>query len=208
MTTPLVAGYDATHANAGHLPAGHQAAGYTTGTPDIQWTAADWTAHPGAVRICQDFSASDITADVLDVERGAATNGIAGHWYSLAARAWRAAARPGQRRPAIYTSASNVTPLVNALIAAGVTSGPGLWVASWGTLPATAGQDVADASGPFPIIGFQYASGPFYDSDWFSRAWLAGVSRTPAPVTSPAPAWVGKALADSQALTALIKANA
>jgi len=89
---------------------------------------------------------------------------------------FRSAARPGQRWPAIYTSASNVTPLVNALIAGGVTSGCGLWVANWNLTDAQAVAAVQNAAGPFPIIGVQWHSGAYYDTDVFSGAWLARVS--------------------------------
>ena len=179
----IVLAHDAIHANVSHLPPG-QAAGYTTGTPDIRWTAADWAAHPKAVRICQDAAAADTTADVLDVEFGAATNGEAGPWYKQALHSWQNATRPGQRHPAIYTSAGNVTLLVNALIGHGVSSGPGLWVANWNLSNAQAVADVIAASGPYPIVGIQYASGPFYDTSVFSGSWLAAVS---SPVQQPAP---------------------
>jgi hypothetical protein len=166
--------HDAIHANIGHLPPG-VAAGYTTGSADIRWTAADWAAHPGAVRICQD-TGSDVTADCLDVERGAATNGEAAPWFKAAEKAYLAADRPGQRSPAIYTSASNVTPLVNALTAGGVTHGAALWVANWNLSQAQAYADVVNAAGPFPIIGVQWSSGAFYDTNVFSGTWLARVS--------------------------------
>jgi hypothetical protein len=170
----VVVGHDAIHANVSRLPPG-QTAGYTTGSADIRWTAADWAAHPKGVRICQD-SGSDHTADVLDVERGAASNADACRWYPAARAAYKAAARPGQRRPAIYTSASNVTPLVNALIAAGITRGPGLWVADWDLGNAQAVADVENAAGPYPIVGVQYDNGLFYDTNVFSATWLGDVS--------------------------------
>lgn len=175
----VVVAHDVIHGNIGHLPPG-QSAGYTTGSPDIRWTASDWAAHPGAVRICQDYG-SDHTADILDVERYAATNADAAPWYRAAEAAYLAARRPGQRSPAIYTSASNVTPLVNALIAGGVTSGVGLWVANWNLTQAQAYADVVNAAGPYPIIGVQWASGTYYDTDVFSGSWLARVSAAPLP---------------------------
>jgi hypothetical protein len=178
--------HDAIHANVSHLPPG-MAAGYTTGSPDIKWTAADWHAHPGAVRIDQDAGAVDATADVLDVERGAATNGESAGWYRRALASFNAATRPGQRHPAIYTSASNVTPLVNALIAGGVTSGPGLWVANWNLSDASAVALVVAASGPYPVMGVQFASGQFYDTNVFSGTWLATVSGAAPPPADPGP---------------------
>src|SRR5262249_22872316 len=170
----VVIGRDAIHANVSHLPSG-QTAGYTTGSADIRWTLADWHAHPQGVRICQD-SGSDHTADVLDVERGAATNADACRWYPAARAAFKAAARPGPRHPAIYTSASNVTPVVNALIAAGITAGR-LWVANWNLNHDQAAAEVENASGPFPVIAVQYDNGPFYDTNVFSPEWLADVSQ-------------------------------
>ena len=180
MTIATVTVCDAIRANISHLPHG-PAAGYTTGSGIVPWGAAEWKAHPGAVRICQD-SGSDHTADVLDVERGAATNGQAAGWFKAALSNYHAAKRPGQRSPAIYTSASNVTPLVNALIAAGVTSGVGLWVANWNLSLPQAYADVVNAAGPFPIVGVQWSSGQYYDTNVFSGGWLARVSQVP-PVT-------------------------
>jgi hypothetical protein len=171
----VTAGFDAIHVNIGHLPRGAQAAGYTTGSADIRWVAADWAAHPGAVRICQD-SGSDHTADVIDVESGAATNADAAAWVPRAQAAFQAGARTGQRTPAVYTSASNVTPLVNTLIAHGIKGGVNLWVANWNLNESQAVTDVQNAAGPFPIVGVQYASGQFYDSNVFSKSWLENVS--------------------------------
>jgi len=171
----VVIGHDAIGVNVSRLPPG-QAAGYTTGTSGIAWNSSGWAAHPGAVRICQDAAASDRTADVLDVERYAATNSVAAGWCKAAQKTFFAGARPGQRSPALYTSASNVTPLVNALIAGGVTHGCGLWVANWNLSQVQAYADVVNAAGPFPIIGVQWSSGPFYDTDVFSGTWLARVS--------------------------------
>lgn len=70
MSTLLV---DATHANAGVIPAGTpKVAGYTTGTPDIAWTPADWARFPksGHVRIDQGFTwpPDPKSYDELDVE--------------------------------------------------------------------------------------------------------------------------------------------
>jgi len=82
VTSVLVC--DATHANIGQLPKGVQVAGYTTGTADIQWTAQDWAAYPDAARIDQAPAASDPTADILDIEAGAATPASAPDWVMRA----------------------------------------------------------------------------------------------------------------------------
>jgi hypothetical protein len=171
----IAVGYDATHENIAHLPKGAQAAGYSTGSAIIRWTPADWAAHPGAIRIDQDPAASDPTADVLDVENGAATVTDCPGWVIRATRGFHSAARPGQRWPAIYVNGSNIHPVANALAAAKLT-GVGLWLASWGTAEAQAIAEVNSAGGPYPLIGIQFASGGFYDTDVWSAEWLAQVS--------------------------------
>ncbi len=186
---PIIVGYDATHQNIAHLPPGQQAAGYTTGSPDIRWTAADWAAHPGALRIDQDAAASDFTADYLDVETNAATDAEVATWYKRALASYHAATRPGQRWPGFYTSASNVTPLVNALIAGGVTSGPRLIIANWNLTEPQAAAALAAAiavlasgtADPFPVTGIQFADPGPYDIDVYSSAWLHAVSAVPKP---------------------------
>jgi LysM repeat protein len=182
--TSLTIVHDAIHANITHLPPG-PSAGYTTGTPDIRWTTTDWQHHPAALRIDQDASATDHTADVLDVERGAATFADCPGWYKAALHSYTTAARPGQRHPAIYTSAASVTAVVNALNAGGVHSGPGLWVANWNLTDPQAAAEVAAAAGPYPIIGVQFHSGAFYDTSVFASAWRSAVSAVPAPPPPP-----------------------
>jgi hypothetical protein len=185
MSLPFVIGYDATHANIAHLPKG-QAAGYTTGSPDIKWTAEDWAAHPGAIRYDQDGNASDPTADILDVERGAASPAECGPWSKAAALSYATGKRPGQRMPAIYMSAGNVTTVVNALVAAGHNGGIGLIVANWSISELAAVAEVEAAAGPFPVHGIQFTDSPgFYDIAVYSTAWVNTVSGKPQP---PAPA--------------------
>ena len=179
-----VQGYDATHAGLPAVPGGAQVAGYSTGTDGsngtvpILWDAADAAAHPGWIQIDQspDLTALDEQADVLDIESGAATNTECAQWYTAALANYQSAARPGQRWPAIYTSLSNVTALVNQLIADGVTSGPRLWVAHWGISLAQAEGILSSSGGPFPIIGVQYQNGADYDYDVWLSGWLDAVS--------------------------------
>lgn len=183
-------GFDAIAQNISHLPAGHQAAGYVTGTDgtngtlDIKWSDAQLAAHPGVVQIDQSpiLTGVDETADVLDIENGAATIAEAATWYKAALANFTKAARPGQRLPAVYCSQSNVTPLVNRLIADGVPKGPCLWVANWSDTQAEAITAVLGAGGPYPIIGVQFFSGAFIDFDVFDVGWLAHVS---APTVVP-----------------------
>ncbi len=185
MTIATVTVCDATHANIAHLPHG-QAAGYATGSGDVPWGAADWAAHPGAVRIDQSPVNTPLNelCDVLDVERGAAALADCAPWCEAAAANVAAGKRPGQRHPAIYMSLSAVTPVVNALIAGGITEGPGLWIAHWGITAEQARTVVQIAGGPFPVIGVQYRNAGLYDVSVFSRPWLAAVSGD--PVVRPA----------------------
>ncbi len=184
MVTVLV--HDATGANYSHLPEG-AAAGYTTGSEGIAWTAAQFADKPGAVRIDQTPASGiwDSEADVDDYEKGAVQlNELAGRAKARMA-AFSGNLRPGQRHPAVYCSRSSVTPVVNALIAGGVTSGVGLWIADWSGTEAQAAAEVEAGSGPFPVIGRQFENNGEYDTSVLSQAWLSGVSAAPAPVITP-----------------------
>jgi hypothetical protein len=182
MTIATVTVCDATRTNISHLPKG-PAAGYSTGSGVVPWGPADWKAHPGAVRICQDPSASDTTADVLDVEAGAATIRVAAPWAEAAAAHVASGTRPGQRHPAIYMSLGIVTPVVNALVAGGIHSGVSLWVANWNLTQTEAAVLVENGGGPYPIVAVQYRNAGLYDVSIFSKPWLDQVSGD--PVTPP-----------------------
>ncbi|MGH7239246.1 MAG: hypothetical protein ACREHG_04165, partial [Candidatus Saccharimonadales bacterium] len=119
---------------------------------------------------------------VLDVEKGAATLADCPVWAKAAKANYESVARPGQRSPAIYASSSNISGVINALIAGGVDSGIGLYVANWSTSQADAEAIVNAGSGPFPVIGYQFANGPEFDSDVFSQSWL---NKTSHVVTDP-----------------------
>lgn len=179
--------YDCTGAALTNLiiPISVQMAGYMTGQPPVPWTGQQFAAHPGAIRIDQDNTAgpASATADVFDLEPGAGTLDTLPGWVHNAWQSYLAGTRPGQRKPAVYMSESNVTPVVNRLVAAGITTGVNLWVA--GTL--TADQAIAKvttASGPFPIVGWQYGFLTDHDVSIFSTTWLNDVSGKPA---APAP---------------------
>jgi hypothetical protein len=179
---PVTLAFDATHQFVSQLPKGFQACGYDTG-PGVAWTAADWAAHPGAVHIDQDPGASDFTSDILDCESGAVPVGSMEipNWAKRTTENFAAVTRPGQRRPGIYCSASNVTANVNALVAGGIKGGIGLWVADWDLSQAQAIADVLSGAGPFPLIGMQFTDDGEFDSDVFSSAWLADVSHRAPP---------------------------
>src|SRR5258708_1023383 len=126
---------------------------------------APGAAPPAPPRIAPALAASASAADYLDVETGAATDAAVATWYAHPLRHYRAAARPGPRWPGFYTSASNVTPLVNALIAGSIHSGPRLIIANWNlnqpeaAAALTAALTLLASGGPapFPIPGFQFA---------------------------------------------------
>lgn len=178
----LITVIDCTSANlpAVKPPPGVLMACYVTGTPDIRWSDNQIAAHPGAVRIDQApvNTTADETADVLDVERGAATIDDIPGWVEAARTSFGHAIRPGQRRPAVYLEHSELTPAANVMNAAGLTSGVGIWLTEPMTLP-EAEQLVINASGPFPIIAVQYEFGPEFDISIVSAAWLNDVSKAP-----------------------------
>jgi hypothetical protein len=55
-------------------------------------------------------------------------------------------------------------------------SGPGLWVANWNLSDPQAAAEINAAGGPYPVIGVQFASGAFYDTNVFSTTWLNATS--------------------------------
>jgi hypothetical protein len=118
---------DAIADNAGALEqvAGLQlVAGYVTGTPDIQWTAADWALFPNLpqVTIDQGAAGSPVAgATVRDVEAGAWTAGSA-----VSSQPWTAP------RPTIYCDQSTLP----AVLQAGWQGD--LWLAIIGWSPGTA----------------------------------------------------------------------
>ena len=181
----IVIAFDCIRANIGSAPDG-LLAGYTTGTPDIRWADSDWAAHPDAVRIDQDPAASDGTADVLDVEAGAATLASIPGWAARALASYKAAKRPGQRTPVIYMSQVNVTPVANVLTGAGMADGSvGLFIANWNLTQAQAAAEVLAASGPFPVHGLQFRNAGWFDIDVFSAAWLGARSAAPQAAIGP-----------------------
>lgn len=191
MTVAVIDGADATGSNLASLPAGFAVlAGYSTGSGGVPWSAEQWADHPNAVRIDQspENTAADETADVLDVETGAATFADIAPWALAARSAWAKATRPGQRHPAVYASKSNLTAVCNALAAAEVT-GIGLFVADWTGSREDAEAMLQASSGPYPVIGCQYADEGLYDVDVFLASWLdtrsAKAAPQPAPVVKP-----------------------
>ena len=189
MTVAVVDGADATGSNFSALPSGlGVVAGYCTGTDGVLWDSAMWAAHPDAIRIDQSpaDTAADETADALDFESGAATLADLAPWVLAAKSAFARVTRPGQREPAVYASQDSLTPVCNALAAAHVT-GVGLWVADWNDTPDAAVAALQASSGPYPVVGVQYANAGRYDRDVFLASWVNTRSAKAQPA-APAPA--------------------
>ena len=189
MTDAVIDGADATGSNMSHLPAGFGViAGYCTGSGGVPWTAEQWAAHPDAIRIDQSpvDTPADETADVLDVENGAATYADCAPWALAAKASYAKATRPGQRHPAIYASQASLTPVCNALAAAGVTW-VGLVVANWNDTKDAAVATLQASSGPYPIVGVQYADEGLYDLDVYLASWVNTRSAKAKPA-APVPA--------------------
>lgn len=161
---------DATHRNIKAIPAGMQAALYTTGSQDIKATAADFAAHPNAIRICQD-NGSDDTADFIDVELHAATPANVPDFINRARHSFFTNKRPGQRWPGVYMPRSLLTPVANELVKAKLSDVP-LWIAHPGMPQADAITQINTAAGPFPVVGFQIRFEAVTDFSVFSTEWL------------------------------------
>lgn len=167
------------------MPRGITPAGYRTGNGVVPWTAAQFDQYPDAINIDQTAVSGpwDVFSDVDDVENGAVQlNEIAGRAKERIS-AYQRGIHPGQRMPLVYASASRITDVANALVAGGVNSGVGLWVADWSTAQSIAIEDVIKASGPFPIHGYQWFNEGLFDVSVFSTAWLN--TRSAKPVTEP-----------------------
>lgn len=170
-------------------------AGYANGL--YAWTPAGWQRFPGIPHVRIDVNGSDPEGcGVLDVESGDATVQQAVTWVKQ-----RRALRPGAYLPIIYCSRATLTPLFNAMNAAGlqVVRDFRLWIA---TLDGT--KTVADMTG---VTAVQYAgaaqTGGHYDqSIVYDDTWKAPAA------PPPPPAWVTQAITQAEALVTLLKAHA
>ena len=92
---------DATHADVASLPAGLDiVAGYDTGSPDIDWTAADFARFPNSVHVTIDQAftgAPRYDSNIVDVETGAYTPAQVTNWMNHATAA----------RPTVYVNRGN-----------------------------------------------------------------------------------------------------
>lgn len=159
------------------------AAGYVNGSQS-QWPANGWARFNGLSTVSIDVLGDEIGADVLDVERGNPTDANNGRDFSVTVN-WvrkRYAAMPGVYPGVLYANRSTLTPMFNALYAAGfhVVTHFRLWIA---TLDGT--KTVEDMTG---VTGVQYAgeeqTGGHYDqSIVYDDNW----KRKPVPVIPPKP---------------------
>jgi hypothetical protein len=175
----LITVYDCPGANLPlpGAPPGVKMAGYTTGYHPVPWTPAQFAQHPDAIRIDQAPVNTPLNevADVLDVEPGAATMADIADWVHAAQSDYEHNVRPGQRTPLLYVNQSELTDACNALVAAGITSGVGLWLAAEMDAGHAANL-VTTASGPYPIRGVQFAFMDGFDVSVFSKDWFDNVS--------------------------------
>jgi hypothetical protein len=145
---------DTIHDDVRNIPVNTpKVAGYITGTPDIQWTNADWDRFPrsGKVRINQEGS-TDVreagVGNVADCEPGAFSVAQVLEWVKLRKHSHLACA--------VYVSASEQGSLTSALRDAGHT-GVDLWVADWSLSEAEAAGSLT-TSGEYPVVAVQWAS--------------------------------------------------
>lgn len=199
MTVQTADLFDATDANIGSLPKTGFRAGYVTGSGSVPWSAANQAANPGFVRIAQSpVESFDELGhpDVLDWESGAATDANVVPWAKAEIVSFHSGARPGQRMPTVYMSRNSVTHVVNILIAGGITSGVNLAIADYNNDPNQATQEVANGSGPFPVVWRQYANRGNYDAGIVSVPWLNHVSVAPSK-TVAVPNVVGRSAGEA-----------
>jgi hypothetical protein len=192
--------YDVTAENYGKQPVGETML-YVTGSASVVATPEMRAAHPDAVLIDQTPSNTspdavewNDTADVDDYENGAVTLAELAPRAHARIASFQLGKRNGQREPLVYMSASNVTSVVNALVAGGISSGVGLFVAHWGLTNAQAASELAAASGPFPVQAIQFEDEGAFDVSLVDSTWLSnrsGAKKPAADVAVPPGQWAG-----------------
>lgn len=152
MSVPTTVGMDTIRTGAVNIPVNAACViGYDTGSGTVPWTQTEWNRFTNAIKlhITQIDGVNDVQSDIVDIEPQAATIDQAVTWCKE-----RIAAK---KIPTCYVDGSEVTPLVNALIAAGINSGVYLGVAHPGISLADAQAILDNPGGPFPIAYIQYA---------------------------------------------------
>lgn len=115
---------DTIHADVDNIPADFpKVCGYTTGTPDIQWTAQDWARfrHSAKIRLNQQDGSDPFNCDGFDIEPGAwqIPNAVSG------------ASRRRALRTVFYLPASMLPEAEAAVRAAGLTEWVYYGIANW-----------------------------------------------------------------------------
>jgi hypothetical protein len=149
---------------------------------------------PGMPVAWIDVNGSDPHADILDVEKGDAAPATAVPWCRA-----RRAAVPAGYPPVIYCDRSTLTPLFNAMGAAGlqVVRDFRLWIATLdGTkaVPDMTGVSAVQYAGQ-NLTGGHYDESIVYDDNWKSA-------------NPSLPAWITEAIGHAEAVVALLKAAA
>jgi hypothetical protein len=191
MTIPYIQAQDAERINAAHIPPGTQAMGYTTGIGNVPWDETTFAAHNKpypAVRIDQDPTASDGTADILDVESLAATVPDIPGWLRRARANYAAHIRPDQRWPGIYCSMDTLPSAISILESNSLSNVPFITAQPGNTL-AFAINRVQTATGPYPCVGCQYGGNSYVDFDVLSLDWVKTMAGT-----APTDVWHGVAI--------------
>ena len=150
------------------------AAGYGNGI--YKWSAADWARFPGIPHVGIDVNGSDAAGcGVLDVEKGDATPDHAPAWVRA-----RLALKPAYP-PIIYCNRSTLTPVFNALNAAGlhVVRDFRLWIATLDGVTKT----VPDMTGVTAVqyAGQQQTGGHYDESIVYDDTWHAQPPKPPPP---------------------------
>jgi hypothetical protein len=174
--------WDCMGANLGKFPTPKDVimAGYITGSGAVPWTADQLAGHPDAIKIDQwpVHTPAGTAADWIDVENGAVPISEVAERYRLARAAYDAGTWPGQREPAIYVEESELTPVANALAAAGHAATAKIVL----TKPmdaATAADLLNRTGGPLPFVAIQYEFNQLYDVSLVSVEWLNTRSSKP-----------------------------
>lgn len=155
---------DSTNPNDIPVSGTQLAAGYANGSIS-QWPANGWDRFPNAAKVVIDVLGVDYEADVLDVETGDATVAGAVNWVRE-----KRHLQPTAYPPIIYCNRSTLTPLFNAMNAAGfqIVRDFRTWIA---TLDGT--TSVADMTGVTAVqaYGEQQTGGHYDQSVVYDDAW-------------------------------------
>lgn len=160
--------------NPGDIPvAGTQlAAGYVNGAIS-QWPSNGWDRFPGAAKVTIDVNGSMPQADCLDIENGDASIATAVQWVRDKRLSYIG------YPPVLYCNRSTLTPLFNALNAAGfhVVHDFRLWIATLDGVTKT----VPDMTGVTAVqwAGADHTGGHYDESIVYDDSWKAALVPPP-----------------------------